>query len=165
MAYRYCHYHNLGGFWWDLLLILPIAIFLTHTGATPYVKFLEFPSLFFVVIGLGLLSAIGLGSYILASRYLPLIIFGLLFYLFNLSIVYIQLVCLLLIIFGLVFYLINLSIVYIQLVCLLLINSLKLSFFLGIHHGRNEMYQISLRSRSLQWRCQGIAFMVYGSMV
>jgi chloramphenicol-sensitive protein RarD len=45
------------------------------------VKFLEFPSLFFVVIGLGLLSAIGLGSYILASRYLPLIIFGLLGYL------------------------------------------------------------------------------------
>lgn len=35
----------------------------------------------FVVIGLGLLSAIGLGSYILASRYLPLIIFGLLGYL------------------------------------------------------------------------------------
>jgi chloramphenicol-sensitive protein RarD len=75
------HTDNLGGFWWDLLLILPIAIFLTHTGATPYVKFLEFPSLFFVVIGLGLLSAIGLGSYILASRYLPLIIFGLLGYL------------------------------------------------------------------------------------
>jgi len=34
-----------------------------------------------VVLGLGLLSAIGLGSYILASRYLPLIIFGLLGYL------------------------------------------------------------------------------------
>ncbi|MCH7314325.1 EamA family transporter RarD [Acinetobacter sp. ANC 3882] len=72
---------NLGGFWWDLVLILPIAIFFAQTGDTPYLKFLEHPSLVFVVIGLGLLSAIGLGSYILASRYLPLVIFGLLGYL------------------------------------------------------------------------------------
>lgn len=72
---------NLGGFWWDLLLILPVAIFFTQTGDTPYLKFLEYPSLILVVMGLGLLSAIGLGSYILASRYLPLIIFGLLGYL------------------------------------------------------------------------------------
>lgn len=72
---------NLGGFWWDLLLILPIAIFFTQTGNTPYLKFLEQPSLVVVVMGLGVLSAIGLGSYILASRYLPLIIFGLLGYL------------------------------------------------------------------------------------
>ncbi len=72
---------NLGGFWWDLFLILPIAIFFTQTGETPYLKFLEHPSLGVVVLGLGLLSAIGLGSYILASRYLPLIIFGLLGYL------------------------------------------------------------------------------------
>ncbi|EOR08741.1 EamA family transporter RarD [Acinetobacter genomosp. 15BJ] len=75
------HTDNLGGFWWDLLLILPVAIFFTQTGDTPYLKFLEYPSLILVVIGLGLLSAIGLGSYILASRYLPLIIFGLLGYL------------------------------------------------------------------------------------
>ena len=72
---------NLGGFWWDLFLILPIAIFFIQTGETPYLKFLEHPSLGVVVLGLGLLSAIGLGSYILASRYLPLIIFGLLGYL------------------------------------------------------------------------------------
>ncbi|MCH7338757.1 EamA family transporter RarD [Acinetobacter higginsii] len=72
---------NLGGFWWDLLLTLPVAIFFTQTGDSPYLKFLEYPSLILVVIGLGLLSAIGLGSYILASRYLPLIIFGLLGYL------------------------------------------------------------------------------------
>lgn len=72
---------HLGGFWWDLMLILPIAIFFIQTGEMPYLKFLEHPSLIVVVIGLGLLSAIGLGSYILASRYLPLIIFGLLGYL------------------------------------------------------------------------------------
>ncbi|ENW08393.1 EamA family transporter RarD [Acinetobacter beijerinckii] len=72
---------NLGGFCWDLILILPIAIFLLQSGDTSYLKFLDHPSLVWVVIGLGLLSAIGLGSYILASRYLPLIIFGLLGYL------------------------------------------------------------------------------------
>ena len=72
---------NLGGFWWDLLIILPVAIFLTQTGDASFAKFLEYPGLILVVIGLGLLSAIGLGSYILASRYLPLIIFGLLGYL------------------------------------------------------------------------------------
>ena len=72
---------NLGGFWWDLLIILPVAIFLTQTGDASFAKFLEHPGLILVVIGLGLLSAIGLGSYILASRYLPLIIFGLLGYL------------------------------------------------------------------------------------
>ncbi|GAA5630984.1 protein RarD [Acinetobacter calcoaceticus] len=72
---------NLGGFWWDMLIILPVAIFFTQTGEMPFLKFLEHPSLILVVIGLGLLSAIGLGSYILASRYLPLIIFGLLGYL------------------------------------------------------------------------------------
>ncbi|OEY96026.1 permease [Acinetobacter proteolyticus] len=72
---------HLGGFWWDLILILPVAIFFIQTGETSFLKFLEYPSLIVVVIGLGLLSAIGLGSYILASRYLPLIIFGLLGYL------------------------------------------------------------------------------------
>lgn len=72
---------NLGGFWWDLLIILPVAIFFTQTGDAAFSGFIEHPSLILVVIGLGLLSAIGLGSYILASRYLPLIIFGLLGYL------------------------------------------------------------------------------------
>lgn len=72
---------NLGGFWWDLLLILPIAIFLTQTGDTPYLKFFDAPVLIAIIMGLGFLSAIGLGSFILASRYLPLIIFGLLGYL------------------------------------------------------------------------------------
>jgi len=41
----------------------------------------HFPHLIMAVIGLGFLSALGLGSYILASRYLPFVIFGLLSYL------------------------------------------------------------------------------------
>jgi len=72
---------NLGGFWWDMIIILPVAIFFTQTGDTSYFKFLEQPSLALVVMGLGLFSAIGLGCYLLASRYLPLILFGLLGYL------------------------------------------------------------------------------------
>ncbi len=72
---------NLGGFWWDIVICLPVAIYLTQTGLTPYLKFVEQPSLILAVMGLGLLSAIGLGSYILASRLLPMIVFGLLSYL------------------------------------------------------------------------------------
>lgn len=72
---------NLGGFWWDIFICMPIAIYFTQTGLAPYSKFIDTPSLFLVVAGLGLLSAIGLGSYILASRYLPMVLFGLLSYL------------------------------------------------------------------------------------
>ncbi|MEB6625454.1 EamA family transporter RarD [Acinetobacter pittii] len=72
---------NLGGFWWDLVIIMPVAIYLTHTGLLPYSKFIHQPSLSLIIIGLGILSAIGLGSYILASRFLPLVVFGLLGYL------------------------------------------------------------------------------------
>ncbi len=72
---------NLGGFWWDILICMPAAVYFTQTGVDAYSKFIYSPSLVFVVAGLGLLSAIGLGSYILASRYLPMVLFGLLSYL------------------------------------------------------------------------------------
>ena len=72
---------NLGGFWWDILICIPVAIYFTQTGLDAYSKFVDSPILIPVVMGLGLLSAIGLGSYILASRYLPMVLFGLLSYL------------------------------------------------------------------------------------
>lgn len=72
---------NLGGFWWDILICIPLAIYFTQTGFNAYGQFMDSPSLVLVVVGLGFLSAIGLGSYILASRYLPMILFGLLSYL------------------------------------------------------------------------------------
>ncbi|OTG81561.1 EamA family transporter RarD [Acinetobacter sp. ANC 4648] len=72
---------NLGGFWWDIVICMPVAIYFTQTGLLPSLKFVEAPSLILIVLGLGVLSAIGLGSYILASRFLPLIVFGLLSYL------------------------------------------------------------------------------------
>ena len=72
---------NLGGFWWDILICIPVAIYFAHSGLNAYGKFVDSPTLITVVLGLGLLSAIGLGSYILASRFLPMVLFGLLSYL------------------------------------------------------------------------------------
>lgn len=72
---------HLGGFWWDLFLILPIALYLAvlHSDSLSLIQ--NFPHLIWAILGLGFLSAMGLGSYILASRYLPFVIFGLLSYL------------------------------------------------------------------------------------
>lgn len=75
------HTDHLGGFWWDIVLILPVAIYLSSIGLHSYSQFLAYPHLFPAIAGLGALSALGLGSYILASRYLPMVIFGLLSYL------------------------------------------------------------------------------------
>lgn len=72
---------HLGGFWWDLFLILPVAIYLGFVYSDSMPLFFSAPHLIFAVLGLGFLSALGLGSYILASRYLPFVIFGLLSYL------------------------------------------------------------------------------------
>ena len=72
---------NLGGFWWDLFLILPVAFYLGFIYKDSLAIIMNYQHLIFAVIGLGFLSALGLGSYILASRYLPFVIFGLLSYL------------------------------------------------------------------------------------
>ncbi len=72
---------HLGGFWWDVLLCLPVAVYFVQSGIAPFDAIGQNPVLILVLAGLGLLSAIGLGSYLLASRYLPLVLFGLLSYL------------------------------------------------------------------------------------
>jgi chloramphenicol-sensitive protein RarD len=72
---------HLGGFWWDILLIFPVAIYLAQFNHNSWDLIQQFPHLIWAIIGLGFLSAFGLGSYILASRYLPFVIFGLLSYL------------------------------------------------------------------------------------
>ncbi|MCH4248626.1 MAG: EamA family transporter RarD [Acinetobacter populi] len=71
---------HLGGFWWELLLMSPVALYFILNSKTLTIMALQ-PSLWLVVMGLGVLSAIGLGSYLLASRLLPLVLFGLLSYL------------------------------------------------------------------------------------
>lgn len=71
---------HLGGFWWDLFLVLPIAFYLlSDAEALSIIE--HYPHLIWAIIGLGFLSALGLGSYILASRFLPFVLFGLLSYL------------------------------------------------------------------------------------
>ena len=72
---------HLGGFWWDLCLILPVAFYLAFTYSDSVQLIISFPYLILSIIGLGFLSALGLGSYIIASRLLPFVIFGLLSYL------------------------------------------------------------------------------------
>lgn len=72
---------HLGGFWWDLFLILPVALYLAFMYSDSLALIVDFPHLIWAILGLGALSAMGLGSYILASRFLPFIIFGLLSYL------------------------------------------------------------------------------------
>lgn len=72
---------NLGGFWWDLALIIPISAYLAFVYSDTLPIISQFSYLIWSIIGLGFLSALGLGSYILASRYLPFVIFGLLSYL------------------------------------------------------------------------------------
>lgn len=72
---------HLGGFWWDLALVIPVAIYLAFMHSDSLSVIAHFPHLIWAVIGLGFLSCLGLGSYMLASRYLPFVIFGLLSYL------------------------------------------------------------------------------------
>lgn len=72
---------HLGGFWWDLFLILPVAFYLAFYYSDSLSTIQLLPNLIWAILGLGFLSAFGLGSYILASRYLPFVIFGLLSYL------------------------------------------------------------------------------------
>lgn len=72
---------HLGGFWWDIFLILPVALYLGFIYSDSIILMFEHQHLIWAVLVLGGLSALGLGSYILASRYLPFVIFGLLSYL------------------------------------------------------------------------------------
>lgn len=70
--------NHLGGFIWDLILITPIALIFIFSMDF-YI--LHIPSFLMVMLGFGLLSALGLGCYILSSRFLPFSLFGLLGYL------------------------------------------------------------------------------------
>ena len=71
---------HLGGFWWDIVITLPIAFYFVLMP-TDVSQPWPLSSLAWIVAGLGFLSALGLGSYILASRFLPMVLFGLLSYL------------------------------------------------------------------------------------
>ena len=72
---------HLGGLWWDILLLWPLALwFLLHTGESPLTPFASHPQLWLWVPLMGLFSTLGLLFYILASRLLMFSLFGLLSY-------------------------------------------------------------------------------------
>jgi chloramphenicol-sensitive protein RarD len=69
---------NLGGLWWDMLLILPVAVLFICKGNPSVVE--QFPRFYLLIPVLGAISALALVSYILASRLLAFSVFGLLSY-------------------------------------------------------------------------------------
>lgn len=71
---------NLGGLWCDMLLMLPVAAWFVFATDSPMAAFDERPLLYLLVLGLGMISALALACYILASRRLPFSLFGLLGY-------------------------------------------------------------------------------------
>lgn len=71
---------NLGGLWCDMLLMLPVAAWFVLSSDAPLAAFDERPLLYLLVVGLGMISALALVCYILASRQLPFSLFGLLGY-------------------------------------------------------------------------------------
>lgn len=77
---RFLGSDNLGGFWLDMLLIVPVAAWFVLSIEQPFAAFAERPVLWPLVLGLGVISALALVCYIVASRRLPLSLFGLLGY-------------------------------------------------------------------------------------
>lgn len=77
---RYMGTDNLGGLWCDMLLIMPAAAWFVLSVEQPFSAFAERPLLWPLVLGLGMISALALVCYLIASRVLALSLFGLLSY-------------------------------------------------------------------------------------
>jgi len=71
---------NLGGFWFDMLFLLPVAGWFAWSGGAGPALFVELPRLYPLVALLGAFSALALVTYIIASRLLTFTLFGLLGY-------------------------------------------------------------------------------------
>ena len=71
---------HLGGFWFDMLFLLPVAFWFAWDGGAVTAQFADFPRLYPLVGVLGLLSAAALVCFIVASRLLTFTLFGLLGY-------------------------------------------------------------------------------------
>lgn len=71
--------HHLGGLWFDMALLLPIAGWFVAAGS-PLATLESRPALYPLILILGALSAMALISYTLASRRLTFSLFGLLGY-------------------------------------------------------------------------------------
>ncbi len=81
MLRRYLRIGSLSTLWYDILFILPAALFLLSTQDTSVLaQFTAHPRLLVLVPVLGLISSAALIAYISASRLLPLGLFGILGY-------------------------------------------------------------------------------------
>ncbi|TQI81220.1 chloramphenicol-sensitive protein RarD [Serratia fonticola] len=71
---------HLGGLWCELTLMLPVAALFALGGSEPLAALTAKPLLYLQIPLLGVISALALICYILASRLLPFSLFGLLSY-------------------------------------------------------------------------------------
>lgn len=71
---------HLGGLWFDMLLMLPAAVWFGVIHGEPQLAFAAKPLLFVLIPVLALVSASAFMSYIVASKLLPFGLFGLLGY-------------------------------------------------------------------------------------
>ncbi|CEA04409.1 protein RarD [Pseudomonas saudimassiliensis] len=71
---------HLGGFWFDMLFLLPVAGWFAWNGGVAMTQFADSPRLYPLVGLLGVISAAALVAYIMASRLLTFTLFGLLGY-------------------------------------------------------------------------------------
>lgn len=76
-----CALDNLGGAWFDMAFMLPVALWFVVEGGQPLATLATRPALYAMIPLLGLFSGAALLSYLMASRVLPFSLFGLLGYL------------------------------------------------------------------------------------
>ncbi|MDD0844167.1 EamA family transporter RarD [Pseudomonas sp. Gutcm_11s] len=79
MLRRWMKLDALSGFVLEMLVLAPLAIWLIHAYG-PVAVFTQAPQLWWLLPGLGLLSALAFGAMMAASRLLPLGLFGILSY-------------------------------------------------------------------------------------
>lgn len=72
--------NNIGGLWFDMLLSLPISLYFIFKGNIGSAELMSDPEIIWLILGLGLISALALGFQSLSAPYLNLTLFGLLVY-------------------------------------------------------------------------------------
>ncbi|MBM3103653.1 EamA family transporter RarD [Pseudomonas sp. P66] len=77
---RKCRTDHLGGLWADMFLLLPAALYFVVQGPLSARDLIEHPGLYWLIPLLGVISAMALICYVLASRMLAFSLFGLLSY-------------------------------------------------------------------------------------
>lgn len=77
---RHYKLEHLGGLWMDMALSLPVGVWMLYTQAQVGASLAANPALWWLVPGLGLISASALALYVMAGHHLPFGLFGLLGY-------------------------------------------------------------------------------------